>query len=122
MRNPFMFVVELMRQVFWVRVWVVYLFLLNLGCVLFWEQYLARIIFAVLLLSTMFMMALYSWFGYERILGLGHILWFPLLYALVQALPSLNGSFKLYAMVLIATNSVSLVIDISDVWRYFRSR
>ena len=121
MNNPLMFMVEVMRQALWIRVWVVYMLIVNAASLLFWEQGLAQLIFYVFLLSASFMLGLYSWFGYERILGLGHVLWIPLLYWLAREYSTVSGDFKLYVTVLMVTNGLSLVFDVADVWRYFKS-
>lgn len=51
---------------------------------------------------------------------MGHILWIPLRYCLAMELPSLTGGFKAYIALLMVTNGISLVFDITDVWRYMR--
>jgi hypothetical protein len=79
MRNPFGFFVELLRQPVWVPIWVVILLIVHSASVGFWNEFLAKVILAAFMLSAMLMMGLYSRFGFEKILGLGHILWIPLL-------------------------------------------
>jgi hypothetical protein len=53
--------------------------LVNVASLLYWSEPLAKIIFVTFMLSAMLMMGLYSKFGFEKILGLGHVLWVPLL-------------------------------------------
>ena len=67
------------------------------------------------------MMGLYSRFGFEKILGLGHILWIPLLVYVLIEIPAAEGAFKSYLIILFISITISLVFDIIDVWRYFTS-
>ena len=122
MKNPFRFFVELMQQPVLVPVWVFILMIVNLVSVVFWDEALAKLIFVTFMLSAILMMGLYSWFGFEKILGLGHILWIPLLVYVLVRLPSIDGSFKSYLITLSITIGISLVFDTIDVWRYFSTR
>jgi len=79
MRNPFRFFVELMQQPVWIPIWLFFLMIINLVSLGFWHEPLAKLIFITFMISAMLMMGLYSRFGFEKILGLGHILWVPLL-------------------------------------------
>ena len=61
-------------------------------------------------------------FGFTRIMGLGHILWFPLVFFLIRRLdlyPS-TEPYGLWMRAVIVLNSISLIIDVSDVVRYAR--
>ena len=52
--------------------------------------------------------------------GLGHVLWFPLLYFLwtrLEGAPA-DGPFGIWLRALMAINAVSLAIDATDVARY----
>jgi hypothetical protein len=94
MKNPLRFFVELMQQPVLVPAWVFILMIVNLVSVFFWDKVLAKIIFVTFMLSAILMMGLYSRFGFEKILGLGHILWIPLLFYVLVRLPSVDGLFK----------------------------
>jgi len=119
MRNPLLFFVELLRQPAWVPAWVMLLMLANLASVAFWTHPAARIILATFVVSAMLMMALYSWFGFEKILGLGHAPWVPLLVYVLATVPSESGAARTYFVIWSALTTVSLVIDALDVWKYF---
>lgn len=122
MRNPFRFFVELMQQPVWIPIWLFFLIIINVASLGFWHEPLAKIIFITFMISAMLMMGLYSRFGFEKILGLGHILWVPLLvYVLVQ-LPTVETFFKIYLVVLSISIAISLLFDITDVWEYFTNR
>ena len=120
LHSPFGFVVDLMKQPLWIRIWVPYLVAINLLSLLFWGEPQSRVILVVFILSSMLMMVLYARFGFEKILGLGHILWIPLLAYLLMSIPAAAGTFKLYLAVLAASIAVSLAFDIVDVWTYVR--
>ena len=66
----------------WVYIWVMFMgFMFMLSIPFSFKNKQARLILlATLILAPMIMMALYAKFGYERILGLGHIIaWTPIL-------------------------------------------
>ena len=122
MRNPFRFFIELMQQPVWIPVWVLILMSINVVSVAFWNEPLAKVIFVTFMLSVMLMMGLYSRFGFEKILGMGHILWIPLLVYVLMEIPTARDIFKSYLIILSISIAISLVFDIVDVWKYFTDR
>lgn len=122
MRNPFRFFIELMQQPVWIPVWVLILMSINVVSVAFWNEPLAKVIFVTFMLSVMLMMGLYSRFGFEKILGMGHILWIPLLVYVLMEIPTARDTFKSYLIILSISIAISLVFDIVDVWKYFTGR
>ena len=122
MRNPFRFFIELMQQSVWIPAWVIFLMIVNIASVGFWYEPLAKAIFVVFMLSAMLMMGLYSRFGFEKLLGMGHILWIPLLAYVLMEIPTTRGAFKSYLIILSISIVISLVFDIIDVWKYFANR
>jgi len=122
MRNPFRFFIELLQQPVWIPIWVFYLMVINVASLSFWPESLAKIIFITFMTSAMLMMGLYSRFGFEKILGLGHILWVPLLAYILAQLPVNESSFKIYLLVLSVSIAISLAFDFVDVWKYFIKR
>jgi hypothetical protein len=122
MRNPLRFFIELLQQPVWIPIWVFYLMVINVASVIFWHEPLAKIIFIAFMISAMLMMGLYSRFGFEKILGLGHVLWVPLLAYVLTQLPAFESSFKLYLVALSISIATSLAFDIVDVWKYFSER
>ena len=122
MRNPLKFFVELMRQPAWIPVWVFYLMLINMASVIYWSEPLAKLIFITFMVSAMLMMGLYSRFGFEKVLGLGHIFWVPLLAYILIVLPTFESSFKSYLVVFSISIAISLAFDIIDVWKYLVNR
>jgi len=118
MRNPLGFFKELLEQPTWIPLWVGLLMVINLISVAFWEEPLARWILGVVMASAMLMIGLYARFGFEKILGLGHFLWIPLLAAVLAALPGAEGAFRSYLMIWAGATTVSLILDVKDVWSY----
>ena len=110
-----------MKQPIWVQVWSLILVAANGVVPLFYLDRLeARVTLGVVLASGILMTALFSRFGYARILGLGHILWIPLvgfLWIRVSETPA-NDFFGIWIRSLIGINVVSLLIDIVDVGRF----
>jgi hypothetical protein len=119
MNNPFKFFVELARQPLWIPLWVSFLMLVNLASVAFWRKPTARLIPVAFMISSGLMMGLYSRFGFSKILGLGHILWIPLLLYVLTRLPHTGGVFRTYLIAWSVSTAVSLAFDIVDVSKYF---
>ena len=122
MRNPLRFFIELMEQPLWVSLWVLFLMLVNMASLAFWQEAIARLILMNFLASAMLMMGLYARFGFTKILGLGHFPWIPLLAYVVTQIPAAEASFKRYLLVLSVSMAISLVFDTIDVWTYFTTR
>ncbi len=104
-----------------VKIWMVALISVNLFVPLFYIKLLeAQVVLAAFFASFALMVALTAYSGFSRLVGLGHILWVPLLYFLWVRL-DLNpaDSFVgLWVRTLIVLNVVSLVIDIIETGRY----
>ena len=82
----------------------------------------AQVVILTMLASMMLMTALTAWGGFNRLLGLGHILWIPLLVYLWRSLQGypFDTAMGLWLRVLMVLNTLSLGIDIVDVVRYLR--
>ncbi len=122
MRNPLKFFVELARQPLWIPLWVSLLMLVNLASVAFWSEPTAKLILATFMVSSMLMMGLFSRFGFVKLLGLGHVLWIPLLLYVLTQIPQATGAFRMYLAAWAAATAVSLVFDVIDVWKYFSGK
>ncbi|MFK7846844.1 MAG: hypothetical protein AB8G77_16205 [Rhodothermales bacterium] len=74
----------------------------------------------VFMIGFILMILLTHFYGFTRILGLGHILWIPLVIYLLFQINSndLLAPFNLWIFAVILCNGISLVIDTSDVVRY----
>jgi hypothetical protein len=82
----------------------------------------AKVVLATFMVSATLMFLLTGIFGFKRILGLGHILWFPLLYFISTRLALYEASdpFGMWLRLLIAINAIALIFDTIDVIRYLR--
>ena len=101
--------------------WLMLLTAINLVVPLFFLDRLeARVVLGVILASMMLMTILTALAGFTSFLGLGHILWIPMLYFLwtrLDQIPS-DDFFGIWLRALMMLNAVSLVIDAVDVTRF----
>ena len=103
------------------RLWLVLLLTLNLiAPLVFIERLEAQVTLAALLVSMALMTGLTGLSGFSRLVGLGHIVWVPLLFFLWTRLGEIPAAdaFGLWVRAVIAINATSLVIDAVDVIRY----
>ena len=111
----------MLKQRIHVKLWLLLLLAANLIVPLFYLQRLeAQVVLTVFLASFAFTVVITAYAGYSRLLGLGHIFWFPLLYFLWTRLDqSPEGDFfGLWIRALMVLNATSLIIDVVDVVRY----
>ncbi len=104
-----------------VRLWLMLLVVFNLVVPLFFLDRLeAQVVLAALLASMLLMTVLTGLTGFTRLLGLGHILWVPMLWFLWGRLGHIpaDDAFGLWIRVLMILNAISLVVDGVDVIRY----
>jgi len=104
-----------------VQLWVMVLACANMiGPLFFLAHREAQIVLGVFVVSAVFMMILASWKGFTRLLGLGHFLWFPLLYFLWGRLSEVPGTdwFGIWLRAVMILNAISLLFDSVDVGRY----
>ncbi len=103
------------------QVWLAALVATNLVVPMFFPQRLeARVVLGTILASLAMMTFLTGRFGFTRILGMGHILWVPMLAFLFTRLGDIPASdaFGIWIRTLFVPNGISLAIDAVDVIRY----
>jgi hypothetical protein len=103
------------------QAWLMLLVLANAITPLFFLRHLeAQVVLGTMLASVTLMTSLTSRFGFTRVLGLGHILWVPMLAFLVARLGDIpdNDAFGIWIRAVIVLNGISLTIDAVDVIRY----
>ena len=106
-----------------VRVWLLVLITANLLVPL---TLLPRIAAVVVIATFLASFGLMVWItkvsGFTRLLGLGHVLWIPLVaYAWsLLGTPDDSGVYGYWLRALITVNTVSLCLDAIDVARYLR--
>ncbi len=103
------------------RLWLALLVVVNFVIPLFFLNRLeAQVVAGTLIASVILMTGLTALSGFTRLLGLGHILWIPLLYFLWMRLEQnpVDDLFGLWLRALMILNAASLIIDAIDVGRY----
>ena len=104
-----------------VKIWLLLLVAANAVAPLFFLQRVeAQAVFAAMMIGATLMSLLTARFGFTRILGLGHILWIPLVDWLAFRLGQIpaDDAFGLWVRGVMFVNAVSLVIDTADVVRF----
>ncbi|MEM9619881.1 MAG: hypothetical protein AAF936_18150 [Pseudomonadota bacterium] len=111
-----------MAQPLWLQAWVGWMVLVNfVGGLVFIRRTEARWILGAIISAGLFMEFLYGQFGYQRILGLAHVVfWTPLLVYLWSRRSAWNisGLSGKWLAVVFVTDLTSLIIDYIDVARY----
>ncbi len=111
---------HMLRYPVWLQLWIAWLGVANLSSILFLRRIQARWVLAAFLGAGTLMSILFALNGFNRLLGLAHVLfWTPLLVYLWReraALP--RDAFRAWITMVIATNLTSLVVDYTDVVRY----
>lgn len=103
------------------QLWLMLLVTANLAASLFFLYRLeAQVVLGTMLASMTLMTLLTSRFGFTRILGLGHILWVPMLAFLFTRLGGIpaNDAYGIWIRILFVLNGMSLVFDALDVMRF----
>ena len=107
---------------FWVA-WMGVLTLVNLiGGLVFIQRHEGWVTVVVFLVSAMFISSLFKKLGYVKLMGIGHILWVPLViwfWMRLEMAPE-GGWLRIWMTTVIVCNTLSLIIDTVDVVRYFR--
>ena len=108
------------------RLWVVWVGLLmtvNMLAPLFFMTTLeGKVVLGTMMASAGLMLFIFAQKGFVRLLGLGHVLWIPLILWLFGrvdfAIP--DTGLEAWVLTVITLNGLSLVIDAVDVVRYLR--
>ena len=103
------------------QLWVILLVAANMLAPMFFLNHLeSQVVLGTFMASMVLMVFLTSRFGFTRIVGLGHILWVPMLAFLFMRLGGIpvNDAFGVLIRALFVLNGMSLVIDAVDIFRY----
>lgn len=106
-----------------VKLWMLVLLVANFLIPLF---LLPRLEATVVLATSFASFGLMVWItglsGFTRLVGLGHILWIPLIFYLWGLLGGAedSGLYAIWLRGLIAVNTVSVLLDAIDITRYLR--
>ena len=104
----------------WV-VWVALLMTVNMAVPIFFiHQLEAQVVLATMIASAALMMAIFQHKGFVRLLGLGHVLWIPMIFWLSERIDfaSVPTWFDQWILSVIVLNGLSLLIDGVDVIHY----
>lgn len=112
---------KVMQEPLWLQAWVGWMMVLNTAALFFLRTSEARVVLGCWIANVITMTVFFELFGYVRLLGLSHVIWWT---PLVIYLFSRRGSFPagavgIWLWIVLVTNSASLVIDYIDVARYF---
>ncbi len=121
MRGFIKFSKGILRMSWPIKLWVTLLVVANGVVPLFFLQRIeAQAVLVVMLVGATLMSLFTGRFGFTRIVGLGHILWIPLLGWLAFRLGQIpaEDAFGLWVRGVMLLNALSLVLDIADVVRY----
>jgi len=119
----FDFMKHIWQMAWYWRIWIALLMLLNAAAPIFFIHTLeAKVILAIFMLSAGIQMYIFQQKGFVRLLGLGHMFWLPMVIWLIlnHSTEMLIDFASLWLSMLIIVNSISLCIDVMDVWRYWR--
>ncbi len=112
---------KVMQEPLWLQAWVGWMMLLNTAALLFLRTAEGRVVLACWIANIITMSVFYELFGYVRLLGLSHVIWWtPLvIYLFARRSHFPGGALGVWLWMLLLTNTTSLVIDYIDVFRYF---
>ena len=104
-------------------IWIGILLCLNFILpLLYLHSFEAKIIILCLMAGAMIQTFIFSKLGFVRLLGLGHMVWIPMLYWLflrIKDIPSDTSFYKLVLAIFVC-NGISLIIDFTDIARYIK--
>ncbi|MBI2479533.1 MAG: hypothetical protein HYV60_13135 [Planctomycetia bacterium] len=104
-----------------IKVWLMILAGANLlGPLFFLSRLEAQVVIGTFVLSACLMTVLTARFGFTRLLGLGHVLWIPMLgwlWLRLEHIPA-GDPYGNWLRALMILNGLSLMMDVADVIRY----
>lgn len=119
--------IELMKKIFtmpfpW-NLWVMILSMINfMGGVLFFSTFEGKFALFSMMGAMMVMTIIYAKFGFVRLLGLGHVVfWVPFIFFCIKQLnnwSSIDATFRTWILIVTIVNSLSLTIDFIDVFKF----
>ncbi|MDP1836493.1 MAG: hypothetical protein Q8K75_11290 [Chlamydiales bacterium] len=123
MRSLAQFFQGLWQMPWYHQLWTLLLAVVNFVIPFFFIQHLeAQIVIGVFIVNVITLTSLTALLGHTRLVSLGHALWLPLVYFLILQLPEFPTSsvFGIWLRILILLDSIALVLDAVDVFRYVR--
>ncbi|KMP11761.1 hypothetical protein UZ36_03285 [Candidatus Nitromaritima sp. SCGC AAA799-C22] len=102
--------------------WVGSLMAVNMmGPLLFIDRIEAQVVLAATMAGGAIMMGVYSTQRYVRLLGIGHILWVPMVpWLATRDALAMDTPYGLWLLAVVVMDGFSLVVDFADVMRYVK--
>jgi hypothetical protein len=103
------------------RIWGAWLVAVNSACLFFIGHVEAQVALGAVGVAVLAQALIYQRRRFIRILGATHVVWVPMLAWMVPRLDALgagDAAFRLWLVLLMATNAVSLAIDAWDATRF----
>jgi hypothetical protein len=103
------------------RIWVAWLVGVNAAGLLFIDHIEAQVALAAVAVVVLMQALIYQRERFIRVLGVTHILWVPMLAWIasrIPTFPSEETQFRAWAVTLIVTNAICLMIDTWDAARF----
>jgi hypothetical protein len=90
------------------------------GPIVFIKSLEGRMVILAAMAGAAFQIAIFGSKGFVRLLGIGHLPWAPLVFWLWTRLDHIpqDGFFRYWILSVIVVDSISLIIDTTDVIRY----
>jgi hypothetical protein len=104
------------------RIWCVWLVGVNLACLMFLPHPEAVVVLATTGVAVVAQTLLYGRMGFTRVMGVTHLLWLPMFAWMAFRLDAIaaDPALQQWLILLLATNCVSLIVDLTDVTRFVR--
>ena len=105
----------------WIQAWVGWMILINTASLLYLKHQVGKVTLIAWIANLIFMNLLCYFNGYNRLLGLSHVLlWTPLVLYLLRQRPTLQPrtALRSWVHILLLTNIASLILDYIDVAKY----
>lgn len=104
------------------KVWASLVVAVNGAGLAFFPRLEAVVAVLAILLGMLWMAAIYSRYGFVRVLGSGHVFWLATLPWIAWRLPLLTGepiAYLWWLKTLLVVNAICLIVDTVDAVRYF---
>ncbi len=104
------------------RLWCVWLVGVNAACLLYITHVEAQAVLLVTAVAVTLQALIYGRIGFTRILGIVHLMWVPMFAWFATRAGSIasDPGFADWIVLLLATNTVSLIVDAVDSIRFLR--
>ena len=103
------------------RTWAIWLVAVNAAGLFFIDHLEAQVVLSAVGVVVFIQALIYQRERFIRVLGVTHVIWVPMLAWIasrIPALPAEESAFRAWAVTLIATNAICLMIDFWDAARF----